>query len=574
MAGRRNHDGKRSYPRSDHNANGRSKRRDKGDEKGRIFIGSDDTVYRYLCPGKKIGSIMGKGGDIVKQMRSESSAKINIGETVPGCDERVITIYSSGDETNDFGDNDRVCPAQDALFKVHDRVSDEMAADEMAVDENPEEASHVIVRLLVPTDQIGCVIGKGGNVVQTIRSDTGTQIRILKDKHMPTCALSSDELLQISGEASGVRRALFDIASRLHDFPSKTQQLLGNPSAASGVGTTGAPIMGLTPLVGPYGESGDWAHSLYPPPRHEAISKEFSLRLLCHTENIGGVIGKGGVFINQIRRESGAAITVGNATAEAEDCVISISAQEVFDDTFSPTIEAAIRLQPRCSERIERDSGPVTFTTRLLVPSSHIGCLIGKGGAKISEMRRITKANIRILTKEDVPKVAERDDEMVQITAEFDFAKDALVQVASRLRGDLFEREGALSTFVPVLPYLPMAPEVQNYERRESKGREHGHSYSGRDHGHSYSSREHGPSYANRHGSSDLPPYANRHGGSSDLPPNDGYGSYGNLQGRTSNDAYRAYSSYSSGRSGSSRDHSAARESRHNSASRRRDHRY
>lgn len=49
------------------------------------------------------------------------------------------------------------------------------------------------------------------------------------------------------------------------------------------------------------------------------------------------------------------------------------------------------------------------------MPSSQIGCLIGKGGAKISEMRRITKANIRILSKEDVPKVAEKDDEMVQV---------------------------------------------------------------------------------------------------------------------------------------------------------------
>nr|GEU39186.1 spermine synthase [Tanacetum cinerariifolium] len=37
----------------------------------------------------------------------------------------------------------------------------------------------------------------------------------------------------ISGEASGVRMALFDIASHLHDFPSKTQHLLGNFSAAS-----------------------------------------------------------------------------------------------------------------------------------------------------------------------------------------------------------------------------------------------------------------------------------------------------------------------------------------------------
>ncbi|GJR41630.1 spermine synthase-like protein [Tanacetum coccineum] len=40
----------------------------------------------------------------------------------------------------------------------------------------------------------------------------------------------------ISGEASSVRRALFDIASRLHGFLSKTRHLLGNPSATSVIG--------------------------------------------------------------------------------------------------------------------------------------------------------------------------------------------------------------------------------------------------------------------------------------------------------------------------------------------------
>ncbi|GKC58459.1 spermine synthase-like protein [Tanacetum coccineum] len=40
----------------------------------------------------------------------------------------------------------------------------------------------------------------------------------------------------ISGEASSMRRALFDIASRLHGFLSKTQHLLGNPSATLVVG--------------------------------------------------------------------------------------------------------------------------------------------------------------------------------------------------------------------------------------------------------------------------------------------------------------------------------------------------
>ena len=33
----------------------------------------------------------------------------------------------------------------------------------------------------------------------------------------------------------------------------------------------------------------------------------------------------------------------------------------------------------------------------------------------MTEMRRLTKANIRILSKENLPKVASEDDEMVQV---------------------------------------------------------------------------------------------------------------------------------------------------------------
>lgn len=199
MAGPRNSHGKRSSSHSDHNDNGRSKRRNNGDDRGKISINSDDTVYRYLCPSNKIGSIMGRGGDIIKQLRSETNSKIRIGETVSGCEERVITIYSTNDETNKFDETEtetdqRVCPSQDALFKVHDRV----VADEVGPNEVADMAPQVTARLLVPSDQIGCVIGKGGQVVQTIRTETSAQIRIMKDNHLPTCALTNDELIQVS----------------------------------------------------------------------------------------------------------------------------------------------------------------------------------------------------------------------------------------------------------------------------------------------------------------------------------------------------------------------------------------
>ncbi|XP_023732274.1 RNA-binding KH domain-containing protein RCF3 [Lactuca sativa] len=419
MAGQKNDYGKKSHYQPDFHGNEGGNRTDERESHG---IGPEDTVYRYLCPSRKIGSIIGRGGEIVKQLRLDTQAKIRINESIPGCEERVVIIYSSSEETNSFGDNnDLVSPAQDALFKVHDRIVIE--------EDEFDESQQITVRMLVPSDQIGCVIGKGGQVIQNIRSETHAQIRILSNEHLPNCALNSDELLQISGDTIVVRKALYQLASRLHENPSRSQHLLlSSPSLHRGgyMGPhSGAPPVGLVSLMGPYGNNGgDW--------------REFSLRFVCPTDNIGAVIGKGGVIIKQMRQESGANIKVDSSSAEGDDCLITVSAKEVFEDS-SPTIDAAMRLQPRCSEKSEKDSGVFVITTRLLVPSSRIGCLIGKGGAIISEMRNLTRANIRILNTENLPKVASEDEEMVQITGDINAASSALLQVTTRLRANVFE---------------------------------------------------------------------------------------------------------------------------------------
>lgn len=194
MASQRGSYGKRSHSQTGYGDSRGSKRRNPGDDRDQFVIDPEDTVYRYLCPVNKIGSIIGRGGEIVKQLRVDTKSKIRIGETVPGCDERVVTIYSPSHETNPFGDRgDMVAPAQDALFRVHERI----VAEELNSDQESDNGHQVTARLLVPSDQIGCIIGKGGQIVQNIRSETGAQIRILKDDRLPPCALSSDELIQV-----------------------------------------------------------------------------------------------------------------------------------------------------------------------------------------------------------------------------------------------------------------------------------------------------------------------------------------------------------------------------------------
>ncbi|KAA0051174.1 KH domain-containing protein [Cucumis melo var. makuwa] len=105
-----------------------------------------------------------------------------------------------------------------------------------------------------------------------------------------------------------------------------------------------------------------------------------------------------------------------------------------------------------------------------------------KRGAIIIELRRFTKANTRIPSKKNLPKVALEDDEMVQLDIwELDVAKEALVHIVTKLRANLFYREDALLVILFVLLYLLLSADGSNslsYDGREGKRHGRGHSYS------------------------------------------------------------------------------------------------
>ncbi|XP_072979043.1 KH domain-containing protein At4g18375-like [Typha angustifolia] len=458
----RNSHGKR---RSDYANNKRRKRRNVGADKYPSAPAADDTVYRYLCPLRKIGIIIGLGGEVIKQIREDSQAKIMISEIVHDCKERIITIFSRGRETNMFEDTGhRVCPAQDALFMVHEKLF----AYELPVDKV------TTVRLLVPSDQIRCITGIGGNnTIQGICTDTGAQVRILKEE-LPACANSSDVLLEIIGEASIVKKALFQVSSCLHDNPSRSLHFLTSnkpqmypPGAQIGIPNFSAASMGMYPIISPYGgykgdAAGNWP-SFHPPPRDVHIPKKFSLHLLCSPAKIGRVIGQGGAIINRIRQESRAFIKLNTRTAK-DDCIISIYAAEFFEEPISPAIDAAVRLQPICSDHTGGNSGDPSYTTRLLVPKSRIRRLIGKNGSIMDKMMRTTRANIQIVTRKNVREVASHN-EMVQITGGLDVAKSALVQITTRLRAEFFGRENARSSFPSSVPHHPLPSNASDNSR-------------------------------------------------------------------------------------------------------------
>lgn len=141
--------------------------------------------------------------------------------------------------------------------------------------------------------------------------------------------------------------------------------------------------------------------------------EELVVKVLCSSSNIGRVIGKGGSTIKGIRQASGSHIEVDDSRARAnhdEDCVIIVTSKESPDDLKSMAVEAVLLLQEKIND--EDDEKP---KMQLLVPSKVIGCIIGKSGSIISEIRKKTNANIYISKDNNKPKCADPNDELVEV---------------------------------------------------------------------------------------------------------------------------------------------------------------
>lgn len=163
-----------------------------------------------------------------------------------------------------------------------------------------------------------------------------------------------------------------------------------------------------------------------------------SYRILCHDNKIGVVIGQSGSVINSIRQNTGASINVHDLVPGDEERIIEISdtrRREVEGrmNSFSPAQEALLRIHERIIEcDLGTGGGNVGFggeegecgvrgggtrvVTRLVVLKMHVGSLLGKGGKIIEQMRKETKAYIRVLLRDHgLPRCVAMSEEIVQV---------------------------------------------------------------------------------------------------------------------------------------------------------------
>ncbi|KAA8536391.1 hypothetical protein F0562_028869 [Nyssa sinensis] len=434
-----------------------------------LTVPAGHVAFRLLCHASRIGGVIGKSGIIIKQLQQDTGAKIRVEDSPPGSDDRVIVVIASNSlnkkialkspEGHREGNDEEieVSAAQESVVRVFERILD-VAAETDGV--SVPQGGVVSCRLLAETGQVGSVIGKGGKVIEKIRKDSGCKIRVLNSEKLPACALSNDEMIEIEGDIPAVKKALVDVSRRLQDCPpvDRTKMIGSRPHEAFSHETLPdsrmdfppqrssvlppVPTSSLSYASGgrPVSIEGDRVRTLDP----RTQPQEVVFKLLCSNERVGGVIGKGGTIVKALQNETGASISVGATVADCDERLITVSAMENPESRYSPAQNAVILVFNRSVQAgIEKglDSGgnkgsPVS--ARLVVPSNQVGCLLGKGGAIISEMRKATGAGMRIIGGDQVPKCASENEDVVQITGEFTNVQDALYNVTGRLRDNLF----------------------------------------------------------------------------------------------------------------------------------------
>ncbi|RCV41800.1 hypothetical protein SETIT_9G164000v2 [Setaria italica] len=190
---------------------------------------------------------------------------------------------------------------------------------------------------------------------------------------------------------------------------------------------------------------------------------ESVFRILVPAQKVGAIIGRKGEFIKKMCEESKARIKILDGPPGVPERAVMVSAKDEPDAPVSPAMDGLLRVHKRITDSSDGESGQPQRSagnigpTRLLVPASQAGSLIGKQGATIKSIQDSSKSVVRIV--ENVPPVALNDDRVVEIQGEPLGVHKAVELIASHLRKFLVDRS--------VLPLFETHMKMHSMQREQ-----------------------------------------------------------------------------------------------------------
>jgi len=187
-------------------------------------------TLRLIMSGKEVGGIIGKGGEIINNIREESGAKIHISDgSVP---ERIVTVT---------GSTDAILKSFNLIAKKFEEDGPEKNSGESSgksssasSSSSSQKSGGVSLKLVVPASQCGSLIGKGGSKIKEIREVTGASVQVASEL-LPN---STERTVTIGGPRNCITQCIYQICCVMLESPPKGTTIPYTPKAGmlSGMG--------------------------------------------------------------------------------------------------------------------------------------------------------------------------------------------------------------------------------------------------------------------------------------------------------------------------------------------------
>ncbi len=316
--------------------------------------GQTPLTLRAIVTSKEAGVVIGKGGKNVAELRDETGVKAGVSKVIPGVADRVLTVtgpvdgvakaYSivargllegapavgMGGVVNNNGTHRECIFSCDAAHIpcVMVSISDDFVADGLTL---------IAIRLLISHNQMGTIIGRQGLKIKHIQDVSG--VRMVAQKEM--LPQSTERIVEVQGTPEGVQKAVWEICKCLvDDWQRGTGTVLYNPTVRAGGGDArgvgglsnglgggsgmggsgrsyprtgnGADFSDHVPGGG-YGRRGPSEPSGRMGPMTEDGEEQQTQNISIPADMVGCIIGRGGSKISDIRKSSGARISIAKA---------------------------------------------------------------------------------------------------------------------------------------------------------------------------------------------------------------------------------------------------------------------
>lgn len=332
----------------------------------------NEIRIRIILSPKEAGEIIGRKGATITKIKHTTGVRMKISENYPGAQKRIVFLR---------GSPENVAKTAGLIVRV---LKNDPYDQPSTADSEPFNMA-----LVFPHASMGCLIGKGGSKFREIEESSSAKLKA----HEAKLPLSDDRILNVFGVADAIHIAVYYICITYNSqkdtfFKPGFSYREYDPELAANrrslIGTNGSDLGART--------QSDTQRSSAP----------------------------GGFGYYQVSHGNG----------EGPSKSSNLGNNDIRAARVTPPLINGDSSLPRAQEEAQRAPQNAKLCQNIIVPNRFVGSIIGKKGAKINEIRRISKSHVKVADADG------SDDRKITITGLPDGNQLAIYLIHQKIEED------------------------------------------------------------------------------------------------------------------------------------------